>query len=567
MTAEIPAEEAKRRLHSAGEIAFLDVREAGEFGEGHPLFAVPCPYSRLEILVPALVPNRRVPVLLLDGGDGVAERAARRLAGLGYREVATVAGGAPGWAAAGFSLFKGVNVPSKALGELAEALWHPTMIDPAGLAEWRRQGRAFQLFDARPPAEFAKMNVPGAACLPNGELAHRFAAAVADPAMPVVVNCAGRTRGIVGAIGLRLTGVPNPVLALENGTQGWALAGETLERGQSAAPFAELGPAALEDSRQRADRFCSEWRIAMITTAELEALLSEEARTTYLVDVRSAAEFAAGHLPGAVHAPSGQLVQATDQWIGVRRARLVLADDTGLRAALAAFWLRQLGFEVFVLAAGAVPPPFTGEGDHAQHGGGCSHGRSVRHSPPPPPSGVPLPRSAGEEPGAELPAIGPTAVRAGLASGSHVLLDLRSSLAYRVRHPAGARWAIRPRLARHPALALCRARGRNAPTLVLLADEPGVAELAAVDLRELGFADLRLLDGGMEPWRAAGLPVEASPDRPDPEEAIDFLRFVHDRHDGNLDASRQYLAWEQGLIAQLDPEERAEFRLERPRGM
>jgi len=94
-----------------------------------------------------------------------------------------------------------------------------------------------------------------------------------------------------------------------------------------------------------------------------------------------------------------------------------------------------------------------------------------------------------------------------------------------------------------------------------------VAELAAVDLRELGFADLRLLDGGMEPWRAAGLPVEASPDRPDPEEAIDFLRFVHDRHDGNLDASRQYLAWEQGLIAQLDPEERAEFRLERPRGM
>jgi 3-mercaptopyruvate sulfurtransferase SseA len=97
-----------------------------------------------------------------------------------------------------------------------------------------------------------------------------------------------------------------------------------------------------------------------------------------------------------------------------------------------------------------------------------------------------------------------------------------------------------------------------------MADDPEVAALAALDLAELGL-QARLLDGGMAAWRAAGLPVEASPDRPAPEEAIDFLRFVHDRHDGNLEASRQYLAWEQGLIAQLDRAERTEFRLAQPR--
>ncbi|HEX6102594.1 MAG TPA: rhodanese-like domain-containing protein, partial [Alphaproteobacteria bacterium] len=231
------AAEAKRRLHGAGEIAFLDVREAGEFGEGHPLFAVPCPYSRLELLAPSLVPNRRVPLLLIDGGDGVGRRAARRLEAMGYESIAILSGGAPGWEAAGFTLFKGVNVPSKTLGELAEAVWHPATVDAATLARWRAEGRAFRLFDARPPAEHQKMTVPGAVCLPNGELAHRFPAAVRDKDTPVVVHCAGRTRGLVGAIGLRLAGIENPTYALVNGTQGWALAGHELERGRHADPF------------------------------------------------------------------------------------------------------------------------------------------------------------------------------------------------------------------------------------------------------------------------------------------------------------------------------------------
>jgi len=216
MSWEISAAEAKALVHDHAEIAFLDLREAGEFGEGHPLFAIPCPYSTLEARITALVPRRSVRVLLIDGGDGVAARAAAALEALGYREVMTVAGGAPAWAAAGYTLFQGVNVPSKTLGELAEHAWHPQTIDAETLKRWQEEGRPFRFFDARPPAEYAKMCVPGAVCLPNGELAHRFAAAVPGNSAPVVVTCAGRTRGIVGALGLRLAGIEAPIYALES---------------------------------------------------------------------------------------------------------------------------------------------------------------------------------------------------------------------------------------------------------------------------------------------------------------------------------------------------------------
>jgi rhodanese-related sulfurtransferase len=522
----IDAGEAKALVHGPGELAFLDVREAGEFGEGHPLFAAPLPYSRLELDAPALVPNPDVPVLLIDGGDGVAERAARRLDGLGYRDVRVIEGGAPAWAAAGFTLFKGVNVPGKTLGELAEAAWHPPMVTAKTLQGWREAGQSFNFFDVRPPAEHAKMRVPGARCLPNGELPHRLRAAAADPAAPVVVTCAGRTRGIIGVLGLRLAGIDGEVYALENGTQGWALAGLELERGNQAEHFPALDEAGRRLSAERARALAERWSLPVLDAEGFSRLAADASRSLYLLDVRDAAETAAEPVPGAVHAPAGQLVQAVDQWVGIRRARLVLADDTGLRAAIAAFWLRQLGFEAYIFpdAAAAVSRQALAE----------------RLAPAKPPLQLPAPiapRQAAE------------AARAGRAA----LLDLRASRNYRESHAEGSRWSIRPRLA--------EALTGEPRAVHLIADDAEIAALAAIDVAELGIEDVRLVEGGLAGWRASNLPVQSTPDSPGDEEMIDFLWFVHDRHDGNLDSSRQYLAWEQGLIAQLDAQERGEFAL------
>ncbi len=60
--------------------------------------------------------------------------------------------------------------------------------------------------------------------------------------------------------------------------------------------------------------------------------------------MRTPEEFEAGHLPGARSTPGGQLVQETDHVASVRGARLVLADDDGVRANMSASWLAQLGW-------------------------------------------------------------------------------------------------------------------------------------------------------------------------------------------------------------------------------
>jgi rhodanese-related sulfurtransferase len=524
MSGEIAAAKAKALIHDGGEIAFLDIREAGEFGEGHPLFAIPCPYSRLEARIAALVPRRNVRVLLIDGGDGVAERAARALDSLGYDDVSWIAGGATGWEAAGYTLFKGVNVPSKTLGELAEHAWHPKTIDAQTLAQWRAEGRDFSFFDARPPTEYAKMRVPGAVCLPNGELAHRFPVAVSDPAAPVVVTCAGRTRGIVGVLGLRLAGIETPVYALENGTQGWQLAGFELERSNVAAPFPQLDDAAEQATRARADAFLERHGIPVFGRSQIDAWRAEQARTTYLFDVRSESEAAADPLPAFTSTLSGQLVQASDQWVGVRHARLVLLDDLGLRASIAAFWLRHLGFEVAIAR-------LTDE---------------IRTMEPVDyPVSVPAPHGIGAADALQ-------AVR----SSHGCFVDVRSSAAFRAEHIAGAVWGIRPRL-RHLPL-------KPDMPVHLIGDEPEVAALAARELHDLGFADVRAVKGGQSALAACGAAIVSTPDMSRRQDAIDFLHFVHDRHDGNLDASRRYLTWEQGLIAQLDDAERASFRLASP---
>jgi rhodanese-related sulfurtransferase len=148
--------------------------------------------------------------------------------------------------------------------------------------------------------------------------------------------------------------------------------------------------------------------------------------------------------------------------------------------------------------------------------------------------------------------VAPGEVGPAIASGAVRAIDLRPGMAFRKGHIAGAGWSIRPRIG---------AAAAHAKSIVLVADEPGVAALAAIDLDEAGCKDIRLLAGGFEAWRAAGLPVEETPNAPADQECIDFLFFTARRHDNDPEAARQYLTWETGLLAQLDEQERGVFRI------
>ncbi|KAF2391961.1 cystathionine beta-lyase [Pseudomonas frederiksbergensis] len=502
-------------LFDGQETALFDVREHGQYGEAHLFFGVNLPYSRLELEARRLAPNPQVRLVIYDqdGGD-VAARAAQRLEALGYGRVHILEGGAEGWQAAGFQLFAGVHVPSKAFGELVEEASHTPHITATQLAEWQARGEPLVVLDGRPFDEYRKMTIPGSVCCPNGELGYRVHDLVPDESTPIVVNCAGRTRSIIGAQTLINLGVKNPVYALENGTQGWYLEDFQLEHGSTRRYADEVSSDALPGQRLAAAQLADKAGVKIVGAAQVEQWAKESGRSLFLCDVRTAEEFAAGTLPGAQHTPGGQLIQSTDLYVGVRKARLVLIDSDGVRAPIVASWLRQLGHEAYVLEGGVG-------------------------------SSLALPALEIAAPEA-LPTITTQALADALKDDAVALIDLRPSMVYRKGHIAGARWSIRSLLAAEVA-------GEQRP-LVLLADDPRLAAFAALELPEHQRQQTRFAGN------VAGLELQETPNTPPDAQCIDFLFFTHDRHSGNKDAARQYLAWEIGLLAQMSEQEIASLK-------
>ena len=527
MTRQIDAGRLKKMVTDGDELALLDVREDGQFGEGHMLFAVPMPYSHLEARLAAQLPRRTIRTVLVDGGDGVAERAAARMTALGYSDVSTLTGGIDAWAAAGYELFKGVNVPCKAFGEVVEHAAHTPSISADELHAMFERQADLVVVDGRTPEEFHRMNIPNGRSVPNAELIYRIHDIAPSPDTTVVVNCAGRTRSIIGAQTLINAGIPNKVVALRGGTMGWTLAGYALQRGATAA-LPEVSPGGVENARSLADRMAETYEIKRIDLAMLDAWRQDGSRTLYVLDVRGEDEYVAGHLPGSLHAPGGQLVQATDTWVAAHGARLVLVDDSEVRAITTAHWLVQMGWDVSVLKGGI--------GNAATE------------------TGMPPRRVLGID-AAPVETITPQALATALQQGTALAVDVDHSMDYRQRHLPGALWAIRPRLTD---LLPNLPAGKQ---VVLYSEHETRARLAAIDLRELTDSPIAILEGGRQAWAAADLPLEASPQTPSDAECIDFLFFVHDRHQGNQQAMRDYLNWEEALPAQIAADGDARFEV------
>lgn len=519
------------------ELALLDVREEGQFGLGHPLWAVNTPYSRLESVIAGFVPRRDCPIVLLDADDGVADRAARRLAALGYTDVAALRGGVAAWGAAGHPLFKGVYVPGKVLGEWIEHRLGTPSIDADALQALRAQGRPLLILDPRTEAEHTARHVPDAVSCPNGELLYRYGALAPSPDTLVVVACGGRTRGIVGAQTLIDAGVPNRVVALADGNHGWQLAGHALETGLTRRAGA---PNAVQtgEARVRSEALARAHGVPIIDQETLRAWQGDPARTTIVLDVRTPQEYARGSLDGARSAPGGQLVQASDRWLGTLRARVVLVDDDGVRAVQTAVWLRRLGWQASALRmarqAADVGTPAAAAGDA---GTALSPDRAARIDP-----------EAGDVPRV-APEIDARQAHAQWQDGAQAVC-VDSSEAFLNARPPGATWANRARLG--AVLALARA-GRP---LLLFSSDGRLAQLAAADvLEQAPGARVSVVRGGDAAWAAAGLPLEAGAEGDlAREDRIDFLYWAHDRRRGNAQAMKAYLDWEKQLVAQAGRE-------------
>ena len=343
MTASVGASALRGILNDGGELALIDVREELIFSQNHLLMARSVPLSRFELRFAPLVPRRATRIVLCDDGEGLAGRAAAILARNGYTDVRILDGGIKAWSAAGFELFSGVNVPSKAFGEYIEHANGTPSIAAGELETLIRACADLVVLDSRPFDEFFRVSIPTATNVPGAELVLRTRELAPSPDTLVVVNCAGRTRSIIGAQSLINAGLPNKVVALRNGTMGWSLAGFACDSGKSRrAP--DISPPMRDWARQAALGVAKDHGVARINRQTLDDWRKDETRTLYLFDVRDPAEYAKGHVAGAISAPGGQLVQATDQYIGTLGGRIVLADDLEVRAAMTGSWLRQMGF-------------------------------------------------------------------------------------------------------------------------------------------------------------------------------------------------------------------------------
>lgn len=330
------------------EIALLDVRHEAAFATGHPLFAANMAADRIALEAEARLPRKDAPIVLYDDGEGLVAKAAEQFAALGYSDIRQLAGGLQGWKSAGYEVFEDVNSYAKAFGELVEHRRHTPSLAAEEVGALIAEGANIQILDVRRFDEYAMMNIPGSTSVPGAELVLRAGRAAPDPETTIIVNCAGRTRSIIGTQSLINAGVTNKVRALRNGTIGWTLAKQTLAHGSSKR--GEIGAIAGGEAGARDVAYRA--GVRHIGAAEMAAMQADTNRTLYRFDVRSEEEYTAGHLTGFRHYPGGQLVQEIDMAAPARGARIVLTDNLRVRADMTASWLAQMGWEVYVLEGG-----------------------------------------------------------------------------------------------------------------------------------------------------------------------------------------------------------------------
>ena len=269
MMRPVTAAAVKAMLDDGAELALIDVREELTFSQNHLLWARSVPLSRLELRFARLVPRLTTRIVLCDDKDGLAERAANILASAGYTDISYLDGGVAAWTEAGFVLFSGVHVPSKAFGEFVEHDSGTPSVSASELDALMRNGTDLKVLDSRPFDEYSRISIPTGINVPGAELVLRVRDIVPSPSTTIVVNCAGRTRSIIGAQSLINAGVPNKVVALRNGTMGWHLAGLTCDSGKATRAPA-VSTAGLGWAKSAADKVARNFGIKRIDRATLE---------------------------------------------------------------------------------------------------------------------------------------------------------------------------------------------------------------------------------------------------------------------------------------------------------
>jgi rhodanese-related sulfurtransferase len=484
MIATILCEDLAALMVSESLHAVLDVRERGEFNECQIAGATSLPRSQIEFRIAQLVPNRKVAIVVYDESGERALLGAKTLTEVGYEQVLILAGGLAAWRREGRSTVSGVNVPSKAFGEKVHHDRSIPEITAEELNDLQRLSGDLVILDVRTPEEYRRFCIPGGVNVPGGDLVLWAEELKRKRNATIVVNCAGRTRGIIGTATLRRLGLTN-VRALKNGTMGWVLAGLDLER-DPARTEPSAPPSSHVQAISLARQIAAEENITWISPPQLSSALTRmNDGVTYLIDVRSAREYESAHVPGSLNIPGGQAVQRADDFIAVRNAQVIFISNESTRAVMSAYWYRQMGFpNVSVLRGGLVA--WSGNGGKLESG-----------AQPSEPLGI-------EDAKRSARWIEAKNLNQKMRGKAMLVLDVGTSLDFDKSHVPRARWIsrgwIEAKLPEH-------FPDRN-QTVAITCPDGQQSIFAARMLREMDYRDVSILDGGVRAWLEAGLPTE-----------------------------------------------------------
>ena len=519
MPQEISPQELKELLAGDSRFALIDVRDPGEYNSSHIPGSSLVPRRMLEFQMAQAVPAKGVQVVVCDDDGRRSALAAQTLEGMGYSNVSVLSGGINRWVSQDLPTEWGSNVPSKDFGEKVEVVHHVPEIDAMELHRWMEEGRKLAILDTRTPEEYQRFCIPGGRSVPGGELAYRITDITKDldPDTTVVVNCAGRTRSIIGTRALQRMGMANAV-GLKNGTSGWVLAGYELETGADRVELPQVTSSGLAAAEEYARRAAAEDGVRFVHLEDLRDLMDRQSQdNVYLVDVRTLREYESGHIPGFAWFPGGQAVQRSDDVAVVKNSPIVFSCDGIARSALVASWYRQMGHEeVYVMVGGA----------HAWLAANIDLE-----------TGPPVQEVAGlEEAAARTSLVSPQELHRS-RGGTIIFVD--TSQEFSRGHVPGSRWVPRGWLELQIGEAVS---DPGAPVTVTCADGRQ-SILSAATLQDMGYSNVSALAGGMDAWRNAGLPVEAGLTgitRPPTD-------MVYSGPDRNYADMMHYLRWETAL--------------------
>ncbi len=504
--------------------AVLDVRDPMEFHEKQIFMTTNAPRSAIEFLAARLVPVKATPVVCVDEGGPRAEHVAELLDECGYTDVSILEGGLGAWEAQAYPTVSGTNVPSKDFGERIHVENDVPEITARELFDLIESDTPPRIFDTRTEVEFERFCVPTGRSLPGGELILHAWDLDQDRESPLIINCAGRTRSIIGTQVLHRLGVTH-ARALKNGGMGIMLEGLQLDEGEPS----EI-PIPSDESRTHAEmlgaQVAEEEGIPFVSVQELQMLQAQaDSSTLYVLDVRLAPEFSGGHIPGAISIPGGQAAQRTDEVIAVRTGKVVTYCDKNARGVMAAYWLRQMGLDVSVLRGGLTA--WLDAGRAVEKPSEAASGES--------------PAGAGEILLLKRARSQTRAYAAGEASARTfgAILDVDLSSSYERGHLPGSVWVSRSRLEEQVPEQAVNKRAR----VMCVCEDGRKSALSALVLQKLGYRRAGYLEGGKTAWREAGLSLETG------REGLDELpRDVQLKpYDIGRSAMEGYLTWEENL--------------------